>query len=157
MRRVVIGIGNPLRGDDAAGRMAARRLRGTLPADVAVLEIDGEATTLLAALDGAAAAFLIDACVSGAPAGSVHRFDLAEGSLPSTVGLVSSHALGLADALELARALSQLPERCIVYAIEGRSFEPGAKLSRPMLTALGSVVRRLHDELSEAEECTKPR
>lgn len=157
MRRVVIGIGNPARGDDAAGRIAARQLRGTLPPDVAVVEIDGEATALLAALDGAAAAFLIDACMSGAPAGTIHRFDLAEGRLPPTACPISSHGLGFAEALELARALGGLPDRCILYAIEGQSFEPGAGLSRPVMRAVGAVVTRLCAELSETKECTKPR
>jgi hydrogenase maturation protease len=157
MRRIVVGIGNPQRGDDAAGRAAAQLLSRTLPADVSVEESDGEATSLLAALDGVAAAFLIDACVSGASAGTIHRFDLADGRLPPAVSRVSSHGLGLAEALELARALGQLPARCIVYAIEGRSFEIGAELSRPASEAVGAVVRRLRAELSGESICTKPR
>ncbi len=41
-----------------------------------VIEQDGEATGLLAWLDGRAAAFLVDACASGAPPGTVRRFDV---------------------------------------------------------------------------------
>jgi hydrogenase maturation protease len=146
-RRIVIGIGNPDRGDDAAGRAVARRLRGTVPASVEITEHDGEPAALLAAFDGAAAAFLIDACVSGTPAGTIYRFDLNETPLPQQASVVSSHGYGLAEAIELARVLGQLPRRCIAYLIEGRSFEFGADLSPPMARAVTAVVRRLRIEL----------
>ncbi len=159
MRRIVVGIGNPERGDDAAGRILARRLRGALPQDIDIAEHDGETTGLLALLDGADAAFLIDACVSGAPAGTIHRFDLADGELPPISGRISSHGLGLAEALELARALGQLPPRCILYAIDGQSFDAGAELSPPVIAAVGVVAGRLRTELAAEgdAECTKPR
>jgi hydrogenase maturation protease len=158
-RSIVIGIGNPERGDDGAGRSVARQLRGT----VETAEHEGEATALLSLLDGADTAFLVDACALGAPAGSIHRFDLAEGRLPRTAGPLSSHGLGLAEGLELARALGQLPPRCIVYAIEGQSFETGAPLSAPVAKAVAALVRRLRLELAAERAaqgeagCTKPR
>jgi hydrogenase maturation protease len=159
MRRIVIGIGNPERGDDAAGRIVARRLRGALPQDIEIVEHDGEATGLLALLGGADAAFLIDACLSDASPGSIHCCDLAKGPLPPSASPVSSHGLGVAEALELARALGRLPRLCIVYAIEGQRFEVGASLSAAVTAAIAKVVRRLRTELAEAGEatCTKPR
>ena len=158
-RSIVIGIGNPDRGDDMAGREVARRLRGTLPPGIAVVEQDGEPATLIAALGGATAAFIVDACASGMPPGTLHRFDLGAGPLPRRAACgLSSHGLGLADAIELARALGQLPARCIVYAIEGQGFEIGAPLSPPVAQAVGDAVSRLRAELSEKEAgCTKAR
>ena len=35
-RRIVLGIGNSSRGDDAAGPAVVRRLNGTLPADIEI-------------------------------------------------------------------------------------------------------------------------
>lgn len=147
-RRIVLGIGNPDRGDDAAGRRVAQLLRRMLPEHVEVAEHDGEATALLARLDGAAAAYLIDACVSGAPAGTVHRFDVGTAPLPQAAFGLSTHGFGLAEAVELARSLGQLPEHCIVYAIEGNSFEIGAPLSPPASAAVAEVVRRLGSEIT---------
>ncbi len=146
-RRIVIGIGNPDRGDDAAGREVARLLRGKLPDDVEVAEHNGEATALLARLDGVAAAFLVDACISGAPTGTVRRFDLAATSLPPAAFAMSSHGLGLADAMALARTLGQLPRRCIVYAIEGECFAIGAPLSPPVSAAANHVARLVGAEI----------
>jgi len=162
-RRVVIGIGNPDRGDDAAGRAVARRLQGVVRRGVAVLEQGGETTALLAALEDAVEAFLVDACASGATPGTVHRFDAAEMSLPAASFALSSHGIGLAEAVELARALGQLPPRCIVYAIEGQSFDKGAPLSPVVASAVEAVALHLGAEIAACSTapgetgCTKPR
>jgi hydrogenase maturation protease len=162
-RRILIGVGNPDRGDDAAGRTMARCLVGALPEDVEIAELDGEATALVARLQGADAAILVDACASGAPAGTVRRFDVGEAPLPQGTFGVSTHGFGLAEAIELARALGDLPASCIVYAIEGASFEAGAPLTPPVAAAIEEVAGRLCAEFaglgqSEGPEpCTKPR
>ena len=150
-RRIVLGIGNPDRGDDGAGRAVARQLRGRLPEDMELAEISGEATDLLARIEGVAAAYVVDACASGAPAGTTRRFDLAAGPLPEAAFGLSTHGLGLATALELARALGQLPPRCIVYAIEGTSFEVGSPLSPIVVEAVSAVADRLRAEIAELE------
>ena len=145
---MVFGIGNPDRGDDAAGRAVARRLRGVLPADVAIIEHDGEATALLAGFAGAAAVWLVDACLSGAAPGTIRRLDVHDGPLPRTLSGISTHGFGPAEAVELARALGRLPARCIVYAIEGASFAPGAPPSPDVAAAIAGVADRLRDEFT---------
>ena len=52
-RILVLGLGNPDRGDDGAGRAAARALRPLLPEDVEVTEADGKMTDLLGRLEQA--------------------------------------------------------------------------------------------------------
>lgn len=148
-RRIVIGIGNPDRGDDAAGLVVARALRDRLPDGVEVLEHDGEATRLLERMADAEAVFLIDAAVSGAPAGTIRRFDAHDGPLPQALfGMPSSHGFGLAEAVELARALGRLPPCCIVHAIEGGTFETGADLSPEVAAAANEVSARIAAEIS---------
>jgi hydrogenase maturation protease len=154
-RRIVIGIGNPDRGDDAAGRYVARLSRPMLPDNVVVVEHDGEATALVACLDGVDAAFLVDACSSGAPAGTVRRFDAAAARLPSVAFGLSTHGFGLAEAIELARVLGQLPPRCVVYAIEAARFEAGAALSPPVRAAAAEVARRLCIEIADLDNTAR--
>lgn len=151
-RIIVLGAGNPERGDDAAGRAVVRLLRGALPDDVALVELDGEATTLLAYLEDVATAFIIDACASGLPAGSLQRFDVSVEPLPHAVFSLSTHGFGLAEGIELARALGQLPQRCIVYAIEGSAFETGVPLSPPVAAAVATAAERLRAEITGSEE-----
>jgi hydrogenase maturation protease len=64
--------------------------------------------------------------------------------LPAGLFRVSTHRFGLADALELARALGRLPPRVVVYGIEGSRFAPG----RPMSPAVAAAVERLAGVLS---------
>ena len=148
-RIAVIGIGNPDRGDDAFGRVVAARLRGRLPEHMHLIEQDGEATALLDQLGDADAAILIDAAVSGGEPGQIRRFDAACEPLPAAKFGLSTHGFGLAEAIELARILGKLPSRCIVYAVEARSFELGAALSPELVRAVDDVVARVIAEVDE--------
>ena len=58
----------------------------------------------------------------------------------------STHAFGVADAVELARALDRLPERLDVYAIEGASFAAGAPLSPAVAAAIDELADLLAAE-----------
>lgn len=139
----MLGIGNAARRDDGVGVWVARQLAARLGdgAEVRVLGDDGFA--LLDALAGVDAALLIDAVQSGAAAGTVHRFDAATQALPPTLLRCSTHALGVAEAVELARALGQLPPRLAVYGIEGADFDIGEGLSPPVAAAAAALVEEL--------------
>ena len=52
----------------------------------------------------------------------------------------STHAISVADAIELARAMNKLPKRLIAIGIEGKSFEAGAGLSREVEAALPGAI-----------------
>lgn len=144
----VIGIGNGYRRDDAAGRIVAQRLKERMPPDVEVLEESGEGTALLEAWRKAEDVFLIDAVQSGAPAGTVHRIDVQTRPLPAALFRHSTHAFGMAEAVELARVLHQLPFRLIVYGIEGRWFDAGLGLSPEVEKAVVEAEIRLREEIA---------
>lgn len=145
-RQILIGLGNEDRGDDGAGRLVARMLTGQLPAHVNIVELDGEVSAVLSRLQEADVAVLVDACNCGAPAGEVLRFDVAAQRLPQNGFAVSTHGVDIANALELARALGDLPEVCIVYGIEAQQFDPGAALSAPVAEAVRQVAQRVLDD-----------
>jgi len=150
-RCVVIGIGNPDRGDDAVGRLVAQSLKDQLLPEVAIREHDGEATGLLVCMEGAAVVYLIDACVSGKPVGTVQRFDVKARPLPQGTFNLSTHGFGLAEAIELARALNQLPVRCVVYAVEAGSVVAGEPLSPKVAAAVHEVAERIREEIVNAD------
>lgn len=149
-RFLVIGIGNPQRGDDAAGRAVVEWLRGRLPDAVELAAQDGEAIALLGAFAGAAAVWLVDASASGRAPGTLRRFDAAAAPLPEDLHNFSTHGLGPAQAIELARALGQLPGRCLVHAIEGAEFAPGAGLSSAVAAAVPELGARIAGEVTAA-------
>jgi hydrogenase maturation protease len=146
-RRVVIGVGNAYRGDDAVGLAVAERVRDAVPNDVVVLECEQEPTRLVDAWDGADVAVVVDACAGDDAPGTVHRFDAGDGPLPARVFRSSTHAFGVGDAVELSRALGRLPARLVVYGIGGASFVAGAGLSDPVESALDGVVEAIARDL----------
>lgn len=146
-RRVVVGVGNALRGDDAVGIAVAERLRGRVPEDVAVVECEQEPSRLLDAWGGADVALVVDACASAEPPGTVYRFDVSGEPLPARVFRSSTHAFGVGDAVELARALERLPRRIVVYGVEGGRFEAGAGLSPEVESAVEQVADEVIREL----------
>ncbi len=158
----VIGIGNPNRGDDAAGRQVTQLLRGKKLKGVEISETNGEAAELIAMLSAANAAFLIVACVSGAKPGTIRRIDAVTTSLEQGAFGLSTHGLGPAEAIELGRALGGLPPCCNVYAVEGGSFEIGARLSPLVARAVTDLIERLCGEIADMREaerkfaCTNP-
>ena len=145
--RLVLGIGNPDRGDDAVGRLIARSLRMRVPADVRISEHDGEATALVGELQSARHAWLIDAARSGARPGTIHRIDCSNAELAVPLGTLSSHGFGVAEAIALARALEVLPLQCIVYAVEAADFTSCTGLSREVMQAMEAVAERILAEL----------
>jgi hydrogenase maturation protease len=145
--RLVLGIGNPDRGDDAVGRLVARSLRARAPADVRISEQGGEAMALVAQLQSAQCAWLVDAAQSGAQPGTIHRIDCSAVDVALPAGTVSSHGFGVAEAVGLARALGMLPRVCVVYAIEAADFTAGAEPSAAVAAAADEVTRRILEEL----------
>ena len=137
----IVGVGNPDRGDDAAGRLAARRCRGA-----EVVELGSDGTALLDVLPGASLVVVIDAMRSGAEPGTVARFDAAAGPIPAKAfGGPSTHAIGVAGAVELARSLGMLPPRLVVIGIEEREFAPGTAPSAAVEAGIAEAA-----ELAEA-------
>ncbi len=146
---LLVGVGNPLRGDDAVGLelvrlVAARAARGL----ATICEHSGEPIDLIARMESFRAVVIADAQHSGGPPGSIRRFDLSHEALPGELRTsTSTHAISLAEALELARALGRLPERVILHTVEGQSFAAGGPLSGPVRAALAPLADTLLDEL----------
>jgi hydrogenase maturation protease len=146
-RVLVIGVGNAYRRDDAVGLMAARRLWEAARDEVTLWEASGEGTAVMDAWEGADAVILIDALHSGAPAGTIHRVDAHAEKVPPALFRYSTHALGVAEAIELARALNRLPPRLIVFAVEGKHFDAGVGLSPEVERAVDELVRQGLEEI----------
>src|SRR5271167_3062042 len=139
-RALVVGIGNPDRGDDGFGPAAVRRFRGRASPGVCILERSGDALALIEEWDGFAAVILVDAAAPIGRAGRIHRLDLTDTELPVGFARDSTHAFGVAEAVELARSLGRLPRYLVAYLVEGEGFDNGAPLSPVVADALDRVV-----------------
>lgn len=144
---LVLGLGNAYRGDDGVGCVVARRLReATLPG-VVVQETSGEGAALMEAWKDADAVILVDAVQSGEAPGTIHRFDAQAQSIPAKFFHYSTHAFSVAEAVELARALNQLPPRLVIYGIEGENFAAGEKLSLEVAATVDELLSRVRQEI----------
>ena len=139
---LVIGVGNALRGDDAAGLEVVRRLRARDEAgEIATHEHEGEVLGLLDIWEGADAVVLVDAIRSGARPGTIHRVDATSAAIPVRLrGSSSTHAVGIGEAIELARALGRLPETVLLIGVEGHRFEAGDRLSEEVEAMVGELA-----------------
>ena len=144
---LVIGVGNAYRGDDGAGIVAARKLAAQRLPGVRVMELNGEGTSLVEAWKDVPSVLLVDAVSSGAVPGTIHRFEAQAGPISKGLKHRSSHSFGVAEAVEVARALGRLPPRLVIYGVEGKNFSPGHNLSPDVEKAVGQVVGRLVSEL----------
>jgi hydrogenase maturation protease len=150
---LVLGIGNDFRRDDGAGRAIARRIRAAGLSGVVAEEHTRDLASLLEAWADFDTVIVADAVSSGAHPGTVFRFDAGAAPLPAIFGRqVSSHGVGPAEAIELARALGQLPDRLIVYGIEGADFRDGAGLSPPVEEGVSEIVREVMSHMKERHD-----
>ena len=94
---LVVGVGNPWRGDDAAGLELARRVAGT---GVEVRTVEGDASGLLDAWAGHEHVALVDAAAPATCPGALHTFRADRAPLPAAGLRSSTHAFGVADAVE---------------------------------------------------------
>jgi len=145
---LILGVGNRDRGDDGVGPLAAEKL--ALDPVLKRLGVEarshsGEGASLMDLWRGHDRVIVIDAMKSGARLGHVLRFDAAARRLEPGTFRYSSHLFSLAEAVEMARVLGQLPKEMIVFGIEGRKFGFGAALSPSVAKALVRVVAEVRD------------
>lgn len=148
---LIIGIGNRYRGDDAFGCIVAGNLAGQVPQGVTCIEHDGEPAGLMECWQDIDNVTLIDAVSSGGKAGHIFRFDLARQALPEEFNLYSTHAFGVPQAVELARALGKLPRNIRFIGVEGESFDAGEELSPALSDAKDAVIAEILNSLKSQE------
>ncbi len=139
---LIIGIGNEYRSDDAAGLIVARLLKERLADSAIVFEQSGDGAALVEAWRGAETVIIIDAMMSGAAPGTIRRLDANTHPIPKSYFRCSTHAFGVAEAIELARALGNFPQHLVVYGIEGKNFAAGVGLSAEVEKAASEAARQ---------------
>jgi hydrogenase maturation protease len=149
---LVAGIGSRWRGDDAAGLLVAEQLRllwRRQTGSVTIRQMETAGPELLELWCGAQFAILVDAVVSGAQPGTIHRLDLLRRPIPWRAA-VSSHTLELAAVVHLARVLDRLPGRLVLYGIEAEIVEQGACPSTAVAGALPRCVEAVCCDIAGA-------
>jgi hydrogenase maturation protease len=145
---LVIGLGNPLRGDDGVGVQVAELLAGqALPDGVEVVDGGTGGLDLVNLMEGWPRVILIDAAhVDGSP-GEFVRFTPDETRLLDETEHVSIHEAGLGDALLLAQVLGVLPGEVVIYGVQPATLEWRRGLSPQVEAALPALVAAVRSEV----------
>jgi hydrogenase maturation protease len=151
VKTLVLGLGNPLLGDDAVGLRVASRLRERLAgrADVDVLEEEAGGLRLMERLTGYDRAVLLDACVTGGRPGTIRRLDAGENVTQRTA---VAHGIDLPRALALGRSLGlPMPGSVRVVAIEAESVLEFRETMTPAVeAAIEPAVAAVLEEVGPA-------
>lgn len=149
--RLLLGVGNPDRGDDGVGpEVAARIARLGLPGVQVVVE--AQPLALLDHLRGPprpGTVVVVDALAPGHEPGRVRVLEVGEHRLLPRWRCVGSHGLGVAHAVEMARALDLMPPRLTLVGVEAGSAGLGATLSAPVVARLDDVVCTVSEILGQ--------
>lgn len=144
---LVLGVGNRDRGDDAVGPIVADVMAGRWPGALEVVVVEGDLSTLALRWRPEHRVVVVDAMVSGAEPGTAVAVEWPPAATAGPAGVgaspTSTHSIGLAAALELARLLGRLPAALTVVGVEGAGFDLLAPLSPAVAAAVEPVVAQV--------------
>jgi len=147
---LVIGIGNEFRNDDGIGLHVVRKLRKLNLSGIQIMEKSGEGAQLIELWKNETGVLIIDATSSGSEPGTIHRLDVAKKTIPSKFFHYSTHNFSVAEAVEMARTMKQLPTHFILYGIEGKDFSQGVDITPVVKKAGEYIVDLIIEELRTA-------
>jgi hydrogenase maturation protease len=149
---LVLGLGNPLLGDDGAGLLLLSELeREAQPWGHRVEFLDGgtQGLMLLERVAGRPALLILDAVSLGAAPGTVHVLRDTEAlGLDSHHGQ-TAHEGNAAELLGAALLLGECPERVFVVGIEPAQVKTGIGLSEPVAAALPEALAAARELMAE--------
>jgi len=148
IRVCILGIGSPS-GDDQAGWLTVDALAACgvhADRELAIEKLDRPGAHLISLLENAGWVILVDAMQSGDQPGRIKRFD--QNAWQGYAHGLSSHGLGVLDALSLARELGKLPPRIDLYGIEIAMAGPGDQMSVEVHAAAQQLARRIAADLA---------
>ncbi len=148
---LVIGLGNPLMGDDGAGVAVLERLRDEwdLPQEVELIDGGTWGMNLLPLVESARHLILVDAIRSGMAPGTLTVLERRE--LPRYFSLkLSPHQIDLREVLALAELRGALPDNLVAVGIEPERVEMELSLSPRVSAGLAKMVDLVVERLESA-------
>ena len=146
MKTIVIGLGNPILGDDGAGWKVVEALQNNLPTNIDVDCLAGGGLSVMERLVGYDRAVIVDTLNTGQrEKGSIKVFSLESLPNPFLGHLGSAHETNLMTALEVGRSLgAHLPDTLTVVGIESPDvFDFDESLSPEIEAAIPAAARQV--------------
>jgi len=147
---IVIGLGNPLMGDDGIGIRLVNDLAVEFAGDaVEFADAGTSGMCVLHLIAGRKKAFLIDCALMNADPGTIRRFTPDDITARNILAHLSNHEGSLLEILDLSRRLGELPEEVVIFGIEPVRVSPGEYLSPTLAEQLDYYRQFIGKELSE--------
>lgn len=147
---LILGLGNPLRGDDGIGPRTVEQLKQHgLPVEVEALDAGTAGFDLLYWLDGRRRVIIVDAADVGLEAGQFARFTPEQVELKGAAEGAGSHQAGLAEVLALARALQRPLPEIVIFGVQPGSLEWATGLTAEVEAAVPLLVRAVLQEVHD--------
>ncbi|MFO7949201.1 MAG: hydrogenase maturation protease [Candidatus Fermentibacteraceae bacterium] len=144
---IVLGMGNPILGDDGAGYRVAELLRDRFSGSCGpeVIPTSCDWICILDRLDGFRRLVVVDTVSTGShPPGTLRALSPAE--LRSNSPLYSIHHLSVIEALELGGSMGlSMPTEILFYAIE---IDPPEGFTRSLSPRLSERIEQIADEIA---------
>ncbi len=152
IQTLIIGCGNLLRGDDAAGPVLIRRMwdRG-LPDDVHCADGGTGGMDVAFQMRSVPHVILVDACQSGSEPGTMFEVPGEEVEQLPPIDGINLHAFRWDHAIAFGRWLlkDDYPDRVTVFLVEGETYEVGQELSPAVDQALDKLVDRIFEVIKQ--------
>ena len=145
---LVLGLGNPLLGDEGIGVRVAEELNELeLPDGMSVIEGGTAGLRLIGLMEGYQRVIIVDAADMGHPPGHVVRFTPSEAEFKTIGAPMSLHQIGLAEVLALTEALEVAPAEVVIIGVQPGRIEGGVGLSPEVEGAIPQAIRTILEEL----------
>lgn len=153
---VVIGVGNLLLKDEGAGIHVLQALeKKNLPPGVQLFDGGVSGIGLLDFFQGASKALLIDAADMNRKPGTVLRFTPEDLRAQAQEIKFSVHDIGVAEVLELAKALGQSPEEVVIIGIQPKEIDWGTDLTPEVQASIPEVLQIIQEEITRGQDTIK--
>ena len=148
-RDLVIGVGNPLMGDDGLGIAVVARLAAEWPNDESLSFVDGGTwgMNLLPLIESANRVMILDAIDRGLSPGTAITLERDE--IPRYFAIkLSPHQLDLREVLAVAELRGTLPSETIALGLQPERVELSLALSAPVAAAVDGLVATANSRLA---------
>lgn len=143
----ILCVGSP-HGNDQVGWLVGHLLRDR---GMELVHVIRSVDQLMTLLSSDCRSIIVDACQSGAPVGTIFRFEWPDPRIAAARGL-SSHAIDVPYALRMAEVLGKLPRKVILFAIEVESSHPAQEVERTVIAAAHKLADQIEEEIASNGE-----
>jgi len=149
LRTLLLGIGNILMNDDAAGVRVVQALaeKYTFSQELVILDGGTLGLDLLPFLEGVDRLLVVDAVETGGAVGSIVR--MTGDDIPLALATkVSPHQMGLKDLLLVADLQGYAPKEMVLWGVQPGSIEMDIELSPEVAKAVDILKEKVLEELA---------